>query len=88
MNKFVNLSQYFNQKEIDTLKKLGYLIENKNYSEMEYSTIRNNLVIDYYKDKKHRYIRPRKKLKDTGVTEEEYSNILKKMDDIEWKYNE
>ena len=50
MNKFVNLSQYFNQKEIDTLKKLGYLIENKNYSETEYSIIRNNLVIDYYKD--------------------------------------
>ena len=88
MNKLVNISKYFTKSEIEKLKKLGYSIENKDYTEMEYSNIRNNLVIDYYKDKQHKYIKPRKKLKDTGVAESDYTNILKKMDDIEWEYND
>lgn len=88
MNKKVRLQDFFSKDEIEKLKKLGYNIKNKKYSEEEYSTLRNNLVIDYYEDTNHDDAKPRKKLSDTGVSRECYNEILKKMDDIEWKYSQ
>ena len=49
--KLIDLDKLLNKEDINTLKELGYDINNK-YSEKEFRKMLNDLIIDYYIDPK------------------------------------
>ena len=88
MNKeIVNLKKYFNNEEFDLFRKLGIEIKDKIYTEYEIELINNSLYDYYYsedmsEDEKSQV----KSLEETGVTREQYNNLLNKIEQINEEY--
>lgn len=88
MNKeIVDLKKYFNNEEFDLFRKLGIEIKNKIYTEYEIELINNSLYDYYYsedmsEDEKSQV----KSLEETGVTREQYNNLLNKIEQINEEY--
>ena len=88
MNKeIVDLKKYFTNEEVDLFRKLGIEIKDKIYTEYEIELINNSLYEYYYsedmsEDEKNQV----KSLEETGVTREEYNNLLNKIEQINEEY--
>ena len=88
MNKeIVDLKKYFTNEEFDLFRKLGIEIKNKIYTEYEIELINNSLYDYYYsedmsEDEKNQV----KSLEETGVTREQYNNLLNKIEQINEEY--
>ena len=84
MNKeIVDLKKYFTNEEFDLFRKLGIEIKDKIYTEYEIELINNSLYDYYYsedmsEDEKSQV----KSLEETGVTREQYNNLLNKIEQI------
>ena len=88
MNKeIVDLKKYFTNEEFDLFRKLGIEIKDKIYTEYEIELINNSLYDYYYsedmsEDEKSQV----KSLEETGVTREQYNNLLNKIEQINEEY--
>lgn len=88
MNKeIVDLKKYFTNEEFDLFRKLGIEINDKIYTEYEIELINNSLYEYYYsedmsEDEKNQV----KSLEETGVTREQYNNLLNKIEQINEEY--
>ena len=88
MNKeIVDLKKYFTNEEFDLFRKLGIEIKDKIYTEYEIELINNSLYDYYYsedmsEDEKNQV----KSLEETGVTREQYNNLLNKIEQINEGY--
>ena len=88
MNKeIVDLKKYFNNEEFDLFRKLGIEIKDTIYTEYEIELINNSLYDYYYsedmsEDEKSQV----KSLEETGVTREQYNNLLNKIEQINEEY--
>ena len=88
MNKeIVDLKKYFTNEEFDLFRKLGIEIKDKIYTEYEIELINNSLYEYYYsedmsEDEKNQV----KSLEETGVTREQYNNLLNKIEQINEGY--
>ncbi len=88
MNKeIVDLKKYFTNEEFDLFRKLGIEIKDKIYTEYEIELINNSLYDYYYsedmsEDEKNQV----KTLEETGVTREQYNNLLNKIEQINEEY--
>ena len=88
MNKeIVDLKKYFTNEEFDLFRKLGIEIKDKIYTEYEIELINNSLYEYYYsedmsEDEKNQV----KSLEETGVTREQYNNLLNKIEQINEEY--
>lgn len=88
MNKeIVDLKKYFTNEEFDLFRKLGIEIKDKIYTEYEIELINNSLYEYYYsedmsEDEKNQV----KSLEETGVTREQYNNLLNKIVQINEEY--
>ena len=83
----VNLKKYFTNEEFDLFRKLGIEIKDKIYTEYEIELINNSLYDYYYsedmsEDEKNQV----KSLEETGVTREQYNNLLNKIEQINEEY--
>lgn len=84
---YIDLYSIFNEDEKATLGKLGIEIKNKKYTEYEYELIQTEL--NYYMDIDEedpevvKSLEPtRKNIEDRGVTQEEFDNIINKIDNL------
>lgn len=84
---YIDLYSIFNEEEKVTLGKLGIEIKNKKYTEYEYELIQTEL--NYYMDIDEedpevvKSLEPtRKNIEDRGVTQEEFDNIINKIDSL------
>ena len=88
MNKeIVDLKKYFTNEEFDLFRKLGIEIKDTIYTEYEIELINNSLYDYYYsedmsEDEKSQV----KSLEETGVTREQYNNLLNKIEQINEEY--
>ena len=88
MNKeILDLKKYFTNEEFDLFRKLGIEIKDKIYTEYEIELINNSLYEYYYsedmsEDEKNQV----KSLEETGVTREQYNNLLNKIEQINEEY--
>ena len=88
MNKeIVDLKKYFTNEEFDLFRKLAIEIKDKIYTEYEIELINNSLYEYYYsedmsEDEKNQV----KSLEETGVTREQYNNLLNKIEQINEEY--
>ncbi len=83
----VDLKKYFTNEEFDLFRKLGIEIKDKLYTEYEIELINNSLYDYYYsedmsEDEKNQV----KSLEETGVTREQYNNLLNKIEQINEEY--
>ncbi len=83
----VDLKKYFTNEEFDLFRKLGIEIKDKLYTEYEIELINNSLYDYYYsedmsEDEKSQV----KSLEETGVTREQYNNLLNKIEQINEEY--
>ena len=83
----VDLKKYFTNEEFDLFRKLGIEIKDKIYTEYEIELINNSLYDYYYsedmsEDEKSQV----KSLEETGVTREQYNNLLNKIEQINEEY--
>lgn len=79
--KIININDFLNEKNIQTLKKLGIRLEDKFYTAYEYE-IFSGEVSKYYKedDYSEEDLEFVESLEGTGVRQEEYDNLMEKMD--------
>lgn len=84
---YIDLYSIFNEEEKVTLGKLGIEIKNKKYTEYEYELIQTEL--NYYMDideEDPEVVKSlestRKNIEDKGVTQEEFDNIINKIDSL------
>lgn len=83
--KLIDLDKLLNKEDINTLKELGYDINNK-YSEKEFRKMLNDLIIDYYIDPKKITSNedlPQKNLEKTKVSREKYNKLIEQLDKID-----
>ena len=88
MNKeIVDLKKYFTNEEFDLFRKLGIEIKDKIYTEYEIELINNSLYDYYYsEDMSENEKNQVKSLEETGVTREQYNNLLNKIEQINEEY--
>ena len=88
MNKeIVDLKKYFSNEEFDLFRKLGIEIKDKIYTEYEIELINNSLYDYYYsEDMSEDEKKQVKSLEETGVTREQYNNLLNKIEQINEEY--
>lgn len=84
---YIDLYSIFNEEEKAILSKLGIEIKNKKYTEYEYELIQTEL--NYYMDideEDPEVVKSlestRKNIEDRGVTQEEFDNIINKIDSL------
>lgn len=79
--KIINLKKYLNENDLQTLEKLGIKVEDKFYTACEYE-IFSGKVSKYYKedDYSEEDLEFVESLEGTGVSQEEYDDLMEKMD--------
>lgn len=79
--KIINIKNYLNRKNLQTLEKLGIKLENKFYTAYEYE-IFSGEVSKYYKEDDYSAedLEFVESLDATGVSQEEYNDFIHKMD--------
>ena len=84
----VDLSKHFNEENIQTLKKLGFEIQNKKYTEYEFEVIKGEVYL-YYKDEtfSEEDLELTKSLEEKGVSEKAYNRLFGKLEKISRIYH-
>lgn len=79
--KIINVKNYLNKENLQTLEKLGIKVKDKVYTACEYE-IFSGEVSKYYKedDYSDEDLEFVESLEGTGVSQEEYDDLMKKMD--------
>lgn len=79
--KIINIMKYLNENDLKTLEKLGIEVENKFYTACEYENF-SGQVSRYYKedDYSEEDLEFVESLEGTGVSQEEYDDLMEKMD--------
>ena len=81
----INLNELLNNEDKDTLKRLGYDVDEKLYTKRDFDHWLGNFISDYYIDFENKdETIPRKKLEETTVTRERYNELLKKLQKINY----
>jgi len=85
----IDVAKYIDKKYFGTLLKLGVQIEEKLYTGYEYETMKLQLS-KYYVDENmdEEDMKDVVPLEKTGVTREEYNEVLKQFDELDKIYNE
>ena len=88
MNKeIVDLKKYFSSEEWEQFRKLGIVIKDKIYTEYEFETLNNSLYDYYYSEEMSEEEKQQvKSLDGTGVSREQYNNLLDKIEKINEEY--
>ena len=88
MNKeIVDLKKYFSSEELEQFRKLGIVIKDKIYTEYEFETLNNSLYDYYYSEEMSEEEKQQvKSLDGTGVSREQYNNLLDKIEKINEEY--
>ena len=81
----INLLKYFNEKELEVLKKLEIEIESKLYTEHEFEMINCNLL-KYYEHSENGELLQSEILTKKNIDKKELENILNKFNKIAIKY--
>lgn len=83
----IDLRKKITNKELELLKKLEIVIEDKIYTGYEYERLKMNLLL-YYKDDDmdEEELKNAKSLKARGVSEKEYNKILNKFSKLDRIY--
>lgn len=76
----VDLKKYFSENNFEVLKKLGIEVLDKVYTESEFESLYDS-ILEFDEDEKEEY------LENNGISQEEYNNILEKLDTINQEYN-
>lgn len=85
-NKKIELKKNFNHYELETLKKLGIIVENEKYTEYEYHEM-EMLLYSYYGEDEAGNIIETEILKEKGIDKKEYEEILNRFSKISSYYN-
>lgn len=85
-NKRIELKKNFNHYELETLNKLGIIVERNKYTEYEYH-IMEMLLYSYYEEDEKGNIVETERLKEKGIEKKEYEEILDKFSKISSYYN-
>lgn len=86
----IDIYKELSNSDIEVIKKLGISVKDKVYTEYEYDTLNENLLLYYEEedsnisDEEKEYV---KSLNGTGVSRTEYENLLNRLDEITEKYN-
>lgn len=85
--KIIYIIEEFNESELEIFKKLGIIIEDKVYTEYEFECLKLELGKYYREDGMDQEdLEYTESLADKNVADEEYNAIMKKIDEIESKY--
>ncbi|MBR3696977.1 MAG: hypothetical protein IKM97_01705 [Clostridia bacterium] len=79
----VNLKKFFTEKDFQIMTKLGIKVKDKTYTESEFENLYSELLSFYNEENDT----SNKKLENFGVKEEEYKDILEKIQTINEEYN-
>lgn len=85
-NKIVELKKYINKRDMEILKKLDILIEDKIYTLYEYDMIVYELLL-YYEDETDDDSHFKKSLEDKHVDKKDYVELSKKVVEISNLFN-
>ena len=85
-NKKIELKKNFNHYELETLKKLGVIIESNKYTEYEYHKI-EMILYSYYGEEGKGNIIQTEIRKEKGIEKKEYEEILNRFSKISSYYN-
>lgn len=85
-NKIVELKNYINGKDIEILKKLDILIEEKTYTLYEYDMIVYEILL-YYEDETNEETPFKKSLLDKHVNKEDYIELANKIVEVSDFFN-
>lgn len=82
--KIIDIKTYLDEENLETLKKLGIEIEDKIYTAYEYEVF-SGKVSSYYKEDDYSVedLKFVKSLEGTGVTQEEYDNLIDNMSQMD-----
>lgn len=84
----VELKKYFTIENFNTISKLGIKIKDKIYTQYEFEVLSMDILAFYIDDDMTaEEIEFTKDLKETGVSKEEYDNLLEKIEEINKLYN-
>ena len=73
--------------ELEQFRKLGIVIKDKIYTEYEFETLNNSLYDYYYSEEMSEEEKQQvKSLDGTGVSREQYNNLLDKIEKINEEY--
>lgn len=84
----VELKKHFTDEELKIIEKLGVKIKEKIYTEYEFERLNMDLLA-YYKDNdmSEEELKQVKNLEDTGVTREQYNNLMEKIETVNGIYH-
>ena len=74
-NRILEIYLFFTKEQLEILNKLGIKVENKKYSTFEFDEIQSKIVLI------------KTKLKEKGISDIEYEQLLNVLDKISEKYN-
>ena len=79
----IDIQKYLTNESLETLRKLGIKVENKVYSAYEYEVFSAEVSL-YYKEEDYskEELEVVKSLEGTGVSQEEYDNLISNLDRI------
>ena len=84
----VDLRKYFTPQDFEILKKLKIEVKDKIYTEREFEELDSEYILFYYEDDMTEQEKSEtKSLENTGVTREEYNNLLDKFHKINLEFN-
>ena len=84
--RIINIYKYLSLKELEILRKIGIIIENKLYTQQELEIFENNLY-EYYKTDKKNNVVKNTYIKNIGITRNDYMRILNIFEKIYIDYN-
>ncbi len=84
-NPIIDLIKYFNQEELNILKKLEVIIEDKLYTESEFDRI-NSKVLKYYEHSENGEIVQTSILTNKNINKEDLDKILNKFNKVALDY--
>lgn len=77
-NNFLDIYHFFTKEQLEIINKLGEKVENKKYSTYDFDMLQSKII---------KYHKLRNKLKEKGVSNGQYDEILNLLDRISENYN-
>lgn len=77
-NNFLDIYHFFTKEQLEIINKLGERVEDKKYSTYDFDVLQSHII---------KYHKLRNKLKEKGVSNGEYDDILNILDKISENYN-
>lgn len=81
---YIDLKKYFNESDIEIINKLGLEVKDKLYTNYEFDILNGDYIMYYYDEEEmdEEELKETKSLEGTGVSREEYNDLLKKFEEI------